>query len=153
MIHVSEEKPPTPKTSTGVKWTQVSTMRPLSEEPRCSSNVPFASANYTLQLNVTWLRLPAQHHKRDHQDDTQGKENRSRYACCTMTGRETDAHMPQTASTATPVRSAKDDIPTLSVQTDARTPIHLEVTQTQGGSGRPEAIHHHIRAKDTNKPT
>ena len=62
-----------------------------------------------------------------------------------MTGRETDAHMPQTASTATPVRPAKDDIPTLSVQTNAHTPIHLEVTQMQGGNGRPEATPHHIR--------
>ena len=53
--------------------------------------------------------------------------------------------MSQTASTATPVRPAKDDIPTLSVQTDAHTPIHLEVTQTQGGDGRPEATHQHIR--------
>ena len=129
---VSEEKPPTPKTV--VKWTQTSTMRPLSEELKCSSNVPPVSANCTLQLNVTWLRLPAQHHKLDHQDGTLGKENQSQSACCTMTRRETGAHMPQTASTAT-----KNDIPTLSAQTNVHTPIHLGVTQMQGGNGRREA--------------
>ena len=111
---VSEEKLSTPKTLTGVKWTQTSTIRPLSEELKCSSNVPPAPANCTLQLNVISLRLPTQHHKLDHQDGTLGKENRFQSVCCIMTGRETDgiAHMPQTASAATPVQPAKDDIPT-----------------------------------------